>query len=711
MIVEYKPQHPGNSGRAHERTPFVGREDERATLRLLLDGAAEGRGGLAMIGGEAGVGKTRLCEELAAEARSRGFLTVVGHCYDMEGGFPYQPFVEVMEHFVRVVPAADVREWLGDDGPDVARLTPDLRRLFPDLPAPAQVPPEEGRRVLLSAWSDFLGRAAHAEPIMLVLEDVHWADESSLLLLQHLARRLAGIPVVILCTYRGVELAGNLPLARTLQGLIRQRLAGDIMLRRLPEQGVAGMIESHGVGAPPARLVSLVYGETDGNPFFVEELLRHLAEEDKLFTSDGAWASGVAIGDVEVPRSVRLVIEQRLARISDRCRHMLTSAAVVGHEFSFEIVESLGDLDTEALIEVIEEAERASLIRDTSRGREARYAFSHELVRQTLIGSLSRPRRQRLHLRVAETIERVYASAPDSHLAELAFHYRQAGAAADAEKAIEYSIRAGDAAASVSAWGEAIGHFEGALEAMESANVPDPQRRCQVLLALGESLAGAGDAQKLFAVTAPETFALAMTLGAKEQATRVAVLAIQGMDMQFEAMAFTRPDYREWAERLDQLAADGTVYRIHAELAMAKLAVLQSQDETMERCLRALVLARATGAGATVVLMVFSTLSNYCKGPRFDVQRRQLTAEVASSLLVLPRGVSLLGAEYCLALIAGEALERGDRAEASRVVELMFEFGRQRPAEAGGGPAGYYRDGLFRYMDGDWNPPPRHRRE
>jgi predicted ATPase len=330
------------------RTPFVGREAERASLTRLIEQTANGQGALAMIGGEPGVGKTRLSEELASEARERGFLSVVGHCYDMEGGQPYQPFVEAMEHLTRVVPIDDLQQWLGDDAPDVARLAPDLRRLFPELADAGEVPPEEGRRLLLTAWSDFLARAAAARPILLILDDVHWADESSLLLLQHIARRLAETPVLILCTYRDGELDVNRPLAKTLQELVRQRLVRDILIRRLPEQGVAGMIEAHGPSAPPAELVSLVYSETDGNPFFVEEVLRHLAEEYKLFGSDGAWASGVAIGEVEVPRTVRLVIEQRLARLSEGCRQLLASAAVVGRDFSFDILGDLGDLGPEA---------------------------------------------------------------------------------------------------------------------------------------------------------------------------------------------------------------------------------------------------------------------------------------------------------------------------------------------------------------------------
>jgi eukaryotic-like serine/threonine-protein kinase len=255
---------------------------------------------------------------------------------------------------------------------------------------------------------------------------------------------------------------------------------------------------------------------------------------------------------------------------------------------------------------------------------------------------LSLPRRLRIHLRVAQTMERLYGSTLDSHLAELAFHYRQAGTEADSETAIDYSIRAGDAAARVFAWAEAIGHYDGALEASKGERVPDPQRRCRLLLSLGEALIWAGDtSERVYGVVAPEAYDLAMTLASKEMAARAARGAVESLRMQLGSMALTRRDYREWAERLDRLAADKTVDRIYADVAMAGLASVQGRpDEAEERCLHALELAREIGAGDTVALIVFQAITAYCGRPRLDARRRQLVAEVASLLAVLPRRVS-----------------------------------------------------------------------
>ncbi|MBA4181823.1 MAG: hypothetical protein C0506_14630 [Anaerolinea sp.] len=702
VSVERGTQHHWPAAGAGKRTPFVGREEERATLRQLLDEAAGGCGTVAMIGGEPGAGKTRLAEEVAVEARDRGFLTVTGHCYDAEGGIPYQPFVEALEQCARVVPAVSLRLWLGEDGAEVARLAPELRRLFPDLPVAGSMPPEEGRRLLYHAWSAFIERAAHVQPVIFILEDVHWADESSLLLLQHLARHLSETPALVLCTYRDAELDVSRSLARTLEELVRQRLALDLVLGRLSEQGVAEMVAAHGHGAPPPPLVALIYKETEGNPFFVEEVLRHLAEQDKLLAPGGGWVSNVAISELEVPRSVRLVIQQRLARLGDGCQRLLASAAVAGREFSFEVVEALGDLEPGPLIDAIEEAARAGLIHDVSSGAEARYSFAHELVRQTLLGGLSMPRRQRLHLRVAETMERIYGSSLDSHVAELAFHYRQAGAGAAAGKAVDYSIRAGGTAAAVFAWREAISHYEGALEASENANALDTQQRCAVLLALGAALLWAGDFQRLYGAIAPQAYELAMTLGAQVMAAQAAWLAGQGLYVQFAGLAPARPDYGEWAERLDRLAVDGTVHRINADLALARTAAVHFRvDEAAERCLRALVHAREQEADWDVVLSIFTTFALWCRGPRFDARRRQFAADIASSLVTVPRDVSMVSAEYALALIAGEELKWGCRAEASHIVDRMAQFEAQRPPEVGPRIAPHFRDGLFAYMDGE----------
>ncbi len=472
-----------------ERTPFVGRESERAELRRLLDQVARGQGGLVMIGGEPGVGKTRLAEELAAEARQRNMLALTGHCYEMEGAPPYIPFVEMLEATARVVPAAALREALGDAAPEVAKLMPELRRLFPDIAAPLELPPEQERRYLFNSMQEFMERAGRAQPLFLVLEDLHWAEDSTLLLLQHIAQRLSEMPVLIVGTYRDVELDVARPLARALEELVRQRLAHRLALKRLPEADVSAMLRALSGQEPPPFLVQVVYRETEGNPFFVEEVFQHLAAEGKLFDAQGRWRSDLSIGELEVPEGVRLVIGRRLERVSEECRRVLTTAAVIGRGFSFEVLEALAEVEADVLLDAIDEAERAHLITSAGDGREARFTFAHELIRQTLLSGLSLPRRQRMHLRVAEAVERVYARAPEEQAANLAHHLYQAGAAADAQKTAHYLVLAGERALGAAAFEDALRHYEDALS-LQPAD--DRRGRADLLYRRGLALRSLG---------------------------------------------------------------------------------------------------------------------------------------------------------------------------------------------------------------------------
>ena len=472
-----------------ERTPFVGREAERGELRRLLDQVAKGQGALAMIGGEPGVGKTRLAEELMAEARQRGMTAFIGRCYEMEGAPPYIPFVEIVEAAIRMFPPEALRAALGDSAPEVSKLMPELRRLFPDIPPSPELPPEQERRYLFNGMRDFLARVGRAQPLLLVLDDLHWADDSTLLLLQHIAQQLHEMPVLILGTYRDVELDVARPLARTLEELLRQRLAHDLSLSRLSEAGVAAMLQALSGREPPAPLVQAIYGETEGNPFFVEEVFQHLAEEGKLFDDQGHWRTDLEVSELDVPRGVRLVIGRRLERVSEDSRRVLTAAAVIGRAFTFELLEALREVDADALLDTIDEAERAHLITSTADGApdgqaEDRFAFAHELIRQTLLTDVSAPRRRRLHLRVAEAMERVYARAPEEHAADLAHHLFQAGTGADPQKTVRYLTLAGERALGMAAFEDALRYYDSALSLQPT---DDRRGRADLLFKRGQA--------------------------------------------------------------------------------------------------------------------------------------------------------------------------------------------------------------------------------
>ncbi len=472
-----------------ERTPFVGRESERAELRRLLEQAAGGQGSLVLISGEPGIGKTRLAEELMVEARERGLTALLGRCYEMAGAPPYIPFVEMLEAAARLFPPEALRDALGESAPEVATLMPELRRLFPDIGSPPQLPPEQERRYLFNGMLDFLGRAARAQPALLVLDDLHWADDSTLLLLRHIAGRLADVPLLLVGTYRDVELDAGCPLARALEELVRQRLAQRIALKRLPEGGVESMLRGLSGREPSSSLVKVIYGETEGNPFFVEEVFKHLAEEGELFEAESNnWRSGLQVVDEQaVPESVRLVIGRRLHRVSEVCRRVLTAAAVIGRGFTFELLETLGVVEVDALLDAVDEAERANLITASPDAGEVQFTFAHELIRQTLLSELSRPRRQQMHLRVAEALERVYARDLEDHAVDMAHHLQQAGRAADPERTVHYLTLAAEHALAQAAYEEAIRLYETALQALDRMEAPDQAQLCELLLAMGEA--------------------------------------------------------------------------------------------------------------------------------------------------------------------------------------------------------------------------------
>ena len=472
------------------RDVFVGREPELAALRAKLVAALDGNGGLVFVGGEPGVGKTTLVRQLIREAEQRGALAVFGRCYESEGTVPYSPFVEMLEQALAIMPPQIVREDMADDAPEVARMVPELRRRFPDIREPLDLPPEQQRRYFFNAVSSFIARGSNRFPLMLVMDDVHWADEPTLLLIEHMAALMPDLRVIGVGTYRDVELDVARPLAATLERLVRARTVERISVKRFDRDTVALMLEALAGRPAPDVLIDVVFSETEGNPFFVEEVFRHLVEEGRVFDEAGEFRAGIEIDELDVPESVRLVVGRRLERLGPEAQKVLAAGAVVGRGFPFSLLEEIVDIDGDRLLDIVEEAEAAKVVVPESRGSEVHYSFAHELIRQTLLSGLSLLRRQRLHLAVANAIERTDPRCGDTRPSEVAHHLLQAGAGADTERTLGYLERTADRALEAAAFEEALRAVDDALSLVDES---DARRRAKLLERRGWTVRALGD--------------------------------------------------------------------------------------------------------------------------------------------------------------------------------------------------------------------------
>jgi tetratricopeptide (TPR) repeat protein len=483
---------PGDTPRASAArrgpTPLVGREKERAALHRMLDEAASGRGGLVLLGGEPGVGKTRLATETLEDGRERGMLAVTGHAYEEE----IAPFVlasEILDEMVRLVPKDRMRTLLGDDASELSRLLPDLRKHFADIPAPEELPPEQQQRVLFRSFVDLLERTSAGTPIVMLLDDVHWADESSLKLLEQVAQRLGELPIAVIGTYRDAETEMGEAFTRTLADLVRRRQVERLTIKSFDRQAVGDLLAARGGSAPPKALVAAIHQGTEGNAFFVEEVFRHLSEEGVLFDEEGRWRDDLDAATLDVPEGVRLVTRRRLERLGENTGAVLTTAAAIGLRFELGVLEvAVGDADR--ALKGVEQAEAAQLILSSAGRREARYEFAHALVRQTLLEELSVPRRQRLHLAIADAMEAAWGEHAADRAAEIAHQLEEAGTRAAPERTRRFLTLAGARALAAAAADEARTYYDRALALTDDLGEAE---RAELLFERGNAERGAGD--------------------------------------------------------------------------------------------------------------------------------------------------------------------------------------------------------------------------
>jgi predicted ATPase/DNA-binding SARP family transcriptional activator len=508
------PLPPGLARREH--SPFVGREDAVGWLREQWSEAGRRSGRLAVIAGEAGIGKTRLVTEFARAAREDGAAVLFGRCQE-EVLISYQPFVEAFGRYAATTSPEVLRDQVGAHGGELARLVPELARRVADLAEPAGDDSDGQRFRLFEAAGSLLATVSRSWPVLLLLEDLHWADKPTALLLAHLVRSIEVERVLIIGTYRDTDVGE--PLAGLLADLRRDRALERLRLGSLHRGEVATMISAWLGRTPPTHFAHALHRETDGNPFFIEEVLRHLIELAAADRSE--WERLASFSKLGIPDGVREAIERRLARLSADARRIVTMAAAIGRSFSVTLLEDLAEVSGERLLVALEEAAERRIVEEEA-GPPGRYAFAHALIRETLYASLSGPRRVLLHRRIGAILEQRYAGDPDPPLGELAYHFVEAAEPGAAAKAVDYSARAGRRALAALAYEEAVRHFTLALEALEVSRSADDATRCDLLLGLGEAYGKASefDSSRAAFETAAE---LARTAGLAEHLARAAL--------------------------------------------------------------------------------------------------------------------------------------------------------------------------------------------
>ena len=471
---------------------FVGRQGEFDELVSAWKEALAGEQRTVLVAGEPGIGKTRLVKEACRLAHEQGAVVLWGGSED-ELGIPFQPFSEAIRQLVHSVDPEVLRGLMGPLSGELTRFVPELPQLVPDLAPQVTGDPETERHRLFEAVGDLLSAVSAQAPIVLVLDDLHWAGKPTLLLLRHLLRGTEPRPWLVVITYRDTDLDRTHPLADMLADLRRQAGVTRLALGGLDAQGVASFMErlaGHELDEPGRALARALHNETEGNPFFVGEVLLHLVESGVLVLRGDRWTSDLALEDVGIPEGVREVVGRRLSYLDAAANEVLAAAAVIGREFEIGLLASILEGGHDAVLDALDAAESSGLVAPGT-GGPGSYRFAHALVRTTLSDELPTSRRLRLHRDVARALAK--RSDAGQRLSELARHFAEAAALGEVDNAVLWGRRAGAEAAADLAWEEAITHYERAFDALMLADDIDPEQRGDLRLEQGIALRAVND--------------------------------------------------------------------------------------------------------------------------------------------------------------------------------------------------------------------------
>jgi len=478
------------AGQASE-SAFVGRGEELRRLEHALSQARGGAGRLLLVGGEPGIGKSRLAREAATRAAGLGFRVLWARCLEDPGAPPYWPWLQLLRGWLEQSDDGQLREILGDQAGLLADLLPELRQRLPDLESPARLTdPTRARFRLFEAIVRLWQRLARRQPLLLVIDNLHAADSASLRLLAFLAPELAEESMLVFTTYRDVAVSGSHPLADTISELIGLPHCDRLLLRGLSRAETDRLLRDlGGHHPPPESLAAAIHDHSEGNPLFVRELAQTLIRQGLLGTQSGSPPDTV---QVPIPEGVRDVLRQRLNGLTAGCRDVLAVAAVVGRTFELELLLGLaGNQTTGEVLEALDEAMTARLIEE--RAQPGRYQFSHALIREVLYEELPATRRLHLHQQVGGELVRLYGEGSTAHLPRLAYHFSQAAPLGSAPHATRYAAEAGARADQLLAYEEAVRLYALALRLQTRYAASDDATHRHLLLALGTAQCRAGE--------------------------------------------------------------------------------------------------------------------------------------------------------------------------------------------------------------------------
>jgi class 3 adenylate cyclase len=483
--------------------PYAGRTAERARLLERWKAARTDGCSVVLLVGDPGIGKSRLMAEVAREVHTEGAQILLGRC-DEQVPAPYAPWIEALRTLVAQLEEQLLVDHVARHGGALSRLLPELSTRMPEAPRPTSDDPDTERRLLFEAVTDLLGVASAQAPVLLLLEDAHWADAGSVSLLRHVVSHLdPSVSVLVVVSFRDTDVDRTHALSGALGDLHRSARTERIALHGLDESGILALLEGtagHELDRDEdLRFVRRLVEETEGNPFFISEVLRHMIESGLLVEENGRWSGTVSVEEGGLPEGVRDVVGQRLSRFSAEVNDVLRVAAVIGREFDLApLAETVGRSEDD-VADDLDVAIAARLVNEVE-DQFGRLTFEHALVRQTLLEELSTNKRIRIHRRIAEALD----ARGNSPLELLAHHYCEAALAGVSERAVEVSLEAAGIAANAFAWDDAIRLLERAREALDAAADPDPAVEGRILCAManGEHWRGDGDAARRFALEA-----------------------------------------------------------------------------------------------------------------------------------------------------------------------------------------------------------------